>query len=148
MSENLAVYVRTKEGKTQVGVAVREGESLILRLGVLETGAPVAGAVAVAGAAPARPPPSGGAPTAFPNYGRGKNGPIAGASADDLSYYAAGCRRTLADANKARWHDKEKELLAVIEAEMARQGTAAPRPAFTDAPRDQPPPPSDDDIPF
>lgn len=29
--------------------------------------------------------------------------------------------RTLADASKERWHDKERALLAAIEAEMARE---------------------------
>ena len=33
-------------------------------------------------------------------------------------------RRTLADPGKARFHDKERALLAVIEAEQARQGGA------------------------
>jgi hypothetical protein len=79
----------------------------------------------------------------FGNYGRNKGGAVAGASMADLEYYAGGCRRSLADAGKARFHDAERTLLAAIEAEIARQtggGRAAP-PAdeFT---------PGDDDAPF
>jgi hypothetical protein len=79
----------------------------------------------------------------FPNYGRSKGAPIAGASAGDLEFYANGCRRSLADPSKARWHDKERSLLAAIEAEMARQGGGGGDPGYG-----EPPPPSDDDAPF
>lgn len=58
----------------------------------------------------------------FPNYGRSKGQPVAGATEVDLQYYAAGCRRTLADPDKARWYDKERALLETIEAEIRRQG--------------------------
>ena len=76
----------------------------------------------------------------LPNYGRRKGEPIAGAPVADLEYYAAGCRRTLDDPGKSKWHEKEKTLLAAIEAEIARQKGGAPAgdsPGFTD-----------DDIPF
>ena len=33
----------------------------------------------------------------------------------DLEYYANGARRSLADSSKARFHDKERSLLAAIE---------------------------------
>jgi hypothetical protein len=52
----------------------------------------------------------------FPPYGRSKGAPIAGATMQDLEYYASGSRRTLADPAKARWHDKERQMLAAIEA--------------------------------
>lgn len=54
----------------------------------------------------------------FPNYGRSKGQPVRGASVQDLEFYAKGCRRTLADESKSRWHDKERQLLAAIEAEL------------------------------
>ncbi len=57
----------------------------------------------------------------FGNYGRSKNQPVYGASESDLDYYAAGCRRTLADHAKARFHDTESVLLAAIESELLRQ---------------------------
>jgi hypothetical protein len=75
----------------------------------------------------------------------------------DLEYYASGCRRTLDDPSKSRWHDKERQLLAAIEAEIARQGGApggtagrsAPRGGRSSAPPayDEPPPFGDDDFP-
>jgi hypothetical protein len=64
----------------------------------------------------------------------------------DLEFYANGCRRTLADPAKARWHEKERQLLAAIEAEIARQRGEAPPEPEPDFP--EPPPPTDDDIPF
>lgn len=146
----MTVCVKTKDGLAAVGFAVQEGDKLILTLGQLETGAP---ARAVPGAPPT---PPGAMPTTFPNYGRSKGAPIAGATRDDLDYYAAGAKRSIADPAKERWHAKERALLAAIEAEVARQGgeSRAPRPSFMDAPaqpsmfRDDPPPPGDDDIPF
>jgi hypothetical protein len=57
----------------------------------------------------------------FPPYGRSKGAPIAGASVQDLEFYISGSRRTLDDPSKSRWHDKERALLAVMEAELERQ---------------------------
>src|SRR4051812_25649341 len=64
-------------------------------------------APAPAPAAAARPvsTSSGLLPTNFPNYGRSKGAPIAGASQGDLEYYANGARRSIADPAKARFHD-------------------------------------------
>jgi len=95
----------------------------------------------------------------FPPYGRSKGMPIAGASVQDLEFYIGGSRRSLDDPSKARWHDKERVLLAAMEAELARrtagdggegggsgsfsgQGFSGPH-DYGDAP-----PHSDDDIPF
>ena len=72
--------------------------------------------LAVGGAAPVASSASG---PVFPNYGRSKGMPVAGASVQDLEFYANGCRRSLADERKARWHDKERALLAAIETELA-----------------------------
>lgn len=149
------VMIQTQSGPVQVGVLTKATDGIFLNLGEM-----FLGEARPAPAPAARPAPSGALPTNFPNYGRGKNGPIAGASQEDLDYYAAGCRRTLADQNKARWHDTERALLDAIVAEQARQGSsgqssaAAPRPTFMGAPmrtpmfRDEPPGPTDDDIPF
>lgn len=93
---------------------------------------------------PASAPASSGA--VFPPYGRSKGRPIYGASRGDLDYYAEGARRSLADTAKARWHDKERMLLADIEMEIDRQEALAGSVAGqTEA---QPPPPGDDDMPF
>ena len=125
----------------RVGTAVRQGDGFRLSLGELSIGA-------VADAAPARRPPaaSGGDGLVFPPYGRSKGAPIAGASVQDLEFYINGSRRSLDDPSKARWHDKERVLLAAMEAELARRtgggGGSAGHDDF-DAP-----PHSDDDIPF
>lgn len=66
------------------------------------------------------PKPAGGG-AVFPPYGRSKGQPVAGASAQDLAFYAAGAERSLADPAKARWHDKERALLEAIQAEQRMQ---------------------------
>lgn len=136
--------------KVRVGTAVRSGDGFNLVLGDLSIGA-VADAPAPARRSAA---PSGDGGMIFPPYGRSKGQPIAGASTGDLEFYLSGCQRTLADAAKSRWHDKERVLMAAIEAELARQrggdssgyneddgsgGFQAP---------DDVPPLTDDDIPF
>jgi hypothetical protein len=81
----------------------------------------------------------------------------------DLEFYANGARRSLGDPSKSRWHDKERQLLEAIEAEIARQqggggdgggggggyggrgGGGRGGGAFDD---DVPPPGDDDNIPF
>lgn len=74
----------------------------------------------------------GGGGVCFPNYGRSKGLPVAGASAGDLQFYRTGCERTLADPEKARWHDRERVLLAAILKELG------------ESPHDDGPPPADD----
>jgi hypothetical protein len=89
----------------------------------------------------------------FPPYGRSKGLPVAGASVSDLEFYLSGCQRTLGDPATARWHEKERVLLAAIEAELARQRGDAGGQQHDDegtygSPPPDAPPPSDDDIPF
>jgi hypothetical protein len=120
----------------RVGTAVPHAEGFSLKLGELEIGS------AKASEPRRRMPsaPSGDGPTVFPPYGRSKGAPIQGASIQDLEFYANGARRTLSDPSKARFHDKERVLLGIIEAELGRQ-------------RDEPtsdggiPPHGDDDAP-
>jgi hypothetical protein len=141
----VTVAVKRADGRVEqvrVGTAVRQGDGFVLELGQL---AIAGGPDAAAPAKRTTPIASSGQGMVFPPYGRSKGAPIAGASEQDLEYYAAGCRRTLADPAKSRWHDKERALLAAIEAELARQrGGLPPMPESPD----EPPPPSDDDIPF
>jgi hypothetical protein len=81
-----------------------------------------------------RAAPSGGEGT-FPNYGGAKGQSIIGASMKDLAYYANGAKRSLEDPSKERFHQKEAKLLALIEAEIARQqGGEAPPHDDADAP--------------
>ena len=93
----------------------------------------------------------------FPPYGRSKGLPIHGASLSDLEFYRNGCERTLGDPAKSRWHEKERVLLAAIDAELARQrgdaggddhGGEGSRGSSAPDDDDRPPPHSDDDIPF
>jgi hypothetical protein len=148
----VTIRVKRPDGSTEsvrVGTAVRAGDGFQLSLGELSIGA-----TADAPSAPARRAASGGGDggMVFPPYGRSKGAPIAGASIQDLEFYISGCRRTLDDPGKSRWHEKERVLLQALEAELARQqgggdddvfGSSARRSDFDDVP-----PPSDEDIPF
>lgn len=137
----------------RVGTAYRSGEGFTLRLSEMSIGgAPTRGGDYEAPRRATRSAPSsggGGEVAVFPNYGRSKGAPIHGASMQDLEYYANGARRSLNDPSKSRWHDKERALLAAIEAEINRQrggggGEEEPPPPGDD----DIPPPSDDDAPF
>ncbi|MEZ4363988.1 MAG: hypothetical protein R3B48_27695 [Kofleriaceae bacterium] len=119
----VTVAVKRPDGsieQVRVGTAVRADDGFRLTLGELAIGA-VADAAPAARRAPA-PAPSRDGGMVFPPYGRSKGAPISGATLQDLEYYASGCRRTLNDPGKSRWHEKERTLLAAIEAEIARQG--------------------------
>ncbi|AKQ70261.1 RNA-binding region RNP-1 [Myxococcus hansupus] len=118
--------VRRPDGRVEqvrVGTAFKSGEGFTLTLGEMSIGGTPDAAAPVRRSAPASSGGGGGGGDGivFPNYGRSKGGPIAGASMGDLEFYANGARRTLNDASKSRWHDKERQLLAAIEAEIARQ---------------------------
>lgn len=132
--------------QVRVGTAFREGDGFRLVMGELSIG----GTQDRAAAAPARrssaPAADAGDGPRLPNYGRSKGAPIYGASQQDLEYYANGARRSLADPSKARWHDKERALLAAIEAELARQGGGSGGPG--EGGGNEPPPHGDDDAPF
>lgn len=150
----VTVLVRRPDGSTEsvrVGTAVRAGDGFQLRLGELSIGA-----VADAPSRSSREAASSGdRGMVFPPYGRSKGAPIAGASIQDLEYYIAGSRRSLDDPSKSRWHDKERVLLAAMEAELARQRGGGNGGRGMDADRGEAPPddyddsaPPDDDIPF
>ncbi|NVJ02577.1 hypothetical protein HV824_31285 [Myxococcus sp. AM009] len=121
----VTVAVRRPDGRVEqvrVGTAVKSGEGFTLTLGEMSIGGtPDAAAPAARRSAPASSGGGGGDGMVFPNYGRSKGGPIVGASMGDLEFYANGARRSLNDPSKSRWHDKERQLLAAIEAEIARQ---------------------------
>jgi hypothetical protein len=173
LSYPVTVAVKRPDGSIEdvrVGTAVRTGDGFRLSLGDLAIG----GVVDTASSAPRRAaaPPAQDGGAVFPPYGRSKGAPIAGATMQDLEFYANGCRRTLNDAGKARWHDKERALLATIEAEITRQGGSVSAASsgsgsgygggssygggyggrnddFGPPPfDDRPPPRSDDDLPF
>jgi hypothetical protein len=151
MSDTLPVFVEVpgSDGnleRVRVGTATRVGGGFTVTLTVQ------AGPGFKADAPPPRAAPresfgggssSGGEPTNFPPYGRSKGLPIKGATMNDLEFYLNGSKRSLADPSKARFHDKEKALLAVIEAEIARQTGGS-----SGGGSEEPPPPSDEDAPF
>jgi hypothetical protein len=150
MSERWPVTVAVtrpdgSQEQVRVGTAVKQGEGFVLTLEPMTLspeGAVVRGSAPSAARAAPR---GGGTDLVFPPYGRSKGLPISGASQQDLEFYANGSRRSLADPGKARFHDKERVLLAAIEAEIARQrgggGDAGPG-------SDDVPPPGDQDAPF
>ncbi|HKP59578.1 MAG TPA: hypothetical protein VJV78_22800 [Polyangiales bacterium] len=157
--ETFPVMVRVQRSNgsledVRVGSAVRTKDGFRLSLGELSIGATPdsPGAAAPARRAASRSGDSSG--MVFPPYGRSKGAPIAGASIQDLEFYINGCRRTLDDPAKSRWHEKERVLLAALEAELARAqgvensgggfGSSSGRGDFDD----EVPPPSDEDIPF
>lgn len=153
MSERYPVFVSvTREGRAEqvrVGWAEKSDAGFTLSFDQMTLGQPTA-APARAAAAPSRAGKAsgGGDGAVFPNYGRSKGQPVAGASLQDLEFYANGCRRTLADPGKARWHDKERALLASIEAEIARQGGGGPDDDGIPPPSDADAPPPDEEPPF
>jgi hypothetical protein len=145
----VTVLVQRPNGSSEhvrVGTAVRVGDSFRLTLGELAIGTTPDSARRPAAASPA-----GGEGMVFPPYGRSRGAPIAGASVQDLEFYISGSRRSLDDPSKARWHEKERVLLAAMEAELARQkgdaggGKAS---ASDDDFYDNVASPADDDLPF
>ncbi|HLL06806.1 MAG TPA: hypothetical protein VK539_39900 [Myxococcaceae bacterium] len=163
----VSVAVKRPDGRVEhvrVGTAYKHEDGFTLRMGELVIGGTPEAAPA---SAPRRAASSAGGASAgggdggvFPNYGRSKGGPIRGATMQDLEYYANGARRSLNDPSKSRWHDKERALLASIEAEIARQRGSGGGDGDGDYDGgggggsagglgDEPPPHSDDDnIPF
>ena len=150
----VTVLVKRADGSTEsvrVGTAVRVNDGFRLTLGELSIG-PAPDAVRARASRDASA--SGDQGMVFPPYGRSKGQPIAGASIQDLEFYISGSRRSLDDPSKARWHEKERVLLAALEAELARQRGGAGGGGGDDfEQRSEPPdydapPPSDDDIPF
>lgn len=150
MSDRFPVWVSVTrdDGRVEqvrVGSAMKTGEGFTVAFDAMVIGStPMAAAPRAAAASASRPPPAGDG-MLLPNYGRSKGMPVVGASVQDLEFYANGSRRSLSDPSKARWHDKEKQLLAAIEAEIARQRGEEP-PSSSSS--DEPPPPGDDDAPF
>lgn len=148
----VTVAVRRPDGsieQVRVGTAHRTEDGFSLSLGELTIGNTPVRAEAPAARRSAAPAGGGGGDgMVFPPYGRSKGQPIVGATMQDLEFYANGSRRSLGDPSKSRWHDKERVLLAAIEAEIARQqgggGGGGGEPDFGQ----EPPPPGDEDAPF
>lgn len=67
----------------------------------------------------------------FPNYGRAKGLPVEGASWDDLQWYLAGAKKSLANPDKKRFHAEEQALMDAINAEL---NASTKQPIQEDAP--------------
>ncbi len=144
----VTVAVTRQNGSTEqvpVGTAVRLGEGFSLTLGSMSLVAEPASS-GRSTAERTRGGSGSGGDMVFPPYGKSKGQPLVGASLRDLEFYASGCKRTLGDASKSRWHEKERVLLAAIEAEIARQGGESA--GVGDGFGYEGPPPFDDDAPF
>ena len=156
----VTVLVKRPDGSSEsvrVGTAVRVADGFRLTLGELSIGSAADPAQT---RAPRAATASSDGGLVFPPYGRSKGAPIAGASIQDLEFYISGSRRSLDDPSKSRWHDKERVLLAALEAELARQqggggggeesysGRSSGRSSAPPDDYDAPPAHSDDDIPF
>ncbi len=144
----VTVAVTRNDGSVEqvrIGTATKTNEGFSLSLGELSIGSTAVPRAAAGGMArPAGGGGGGGDGMVFPPYGRSKGMPVRGGSMQDLEYYANGCKRTLNDPSKSRWHDKERVLLAAIEAEIARQGGGG----GGGSGQEEPPPPGDEDAPF
>ncbi len=157
MSDSFPVYVtvRRDDGRSEqvrIGTATKAGDGFSVQFDALTIGAePMAARAAPQRAAPSHSGGGGGDGAVFPPYGRSKGQPVYGASRQDLEFYANGSRRSLNDPSKSRWHDKERVLLASIEAEIARQEGGGGSEDFSGGagPDDSHiPPPGDEDAPF
>ncbi len=155
----VTVLVKRPDGSTEavrVGTAVRADDGFRLSLGELSIGL-AADPAPTRAYRPSAPSGGGDGGMVFPPYGRSKGAQIAGASVQDLEFYISGSRRSLDDPSKSRWHDKERVLLAAMEAELSRQrggggsgsgGGGGGGSDFAPDDYDAGPPHSDDDIPF
>lgn len=154
MSDQFAVTVAVTRNdgtveQVRVGTATRTADGFSLSMGQLTIGStPVAAQRAPMGGARPAGGGGGGDGMVFPPYGRSKGMPIRGASMQDLEFYANGSRRSLADPSKSRFHEKERVMLAAIEAEISRQGGGGGGGSSGGPSDDGAPPHTDDDAPF
>ena len=130
--------------QVRIGTATKAADGFSISMGQMSIGSTPAPRATASAARPAAGGGGGGDGMVFPPYGRSKGMPVRGGSMQDLEYYANGCKRTLNDPSKSRWHDKERVLLAAIEAEIARQGGGG----GGGSGQEEPPPPGDEDAPF
>lgn len=135
--------------QVRVGTATKTADGFSISMGQLSIGSQPVARAASGGARPASGGGGGGDGMVFPPYGRSKGMPIRGASMQDLEFYRNGSMRSLADPSKSRFHEKEKVMLAAIDAEIARQGGGGGDSGGSfGGGGDGPPPHTDDDAPF
>ena len=117
------VSVRVGSQLVRIGTAYREGEGFTLSLGsvIIGTTADAPSTQRRASSGDSGAFGGTGEGICLPNYGRSKGAPVRGASLSDLEFYKRGCERSLNDPSKSRWHDRERQLLSAIDAEIVRQ---------------------------
>lgn len=83
-------------------------------------------------------------------FGSGKGKPISELDDKSLAWYASCLQRDLADASKAKWHDKTRQQFATLQAEQGYRLAVADNIelATQGEPDDGPPPHGDADAPF
>lgn len=118
-----AVFCEFNGQRTRLGTATQaeDGSFVVVLGGFLVIGK------AEAGQQPAttRPTSSGGAPASgmtFPPFGRSKGLPIHGADMESLEWYGRAIQQSVDDPSKARWRDRNQQVLDAINAEIIRQG--------------------------
>jgi len=81
-------------------------------------------------------------------FGRSKGSPVATATAEDCEYYGGRCLASIADPAKAQYVERERKMLAAINARLKALG----KPPIEEPVQEQeyPPPgaPSEADVPF
>lgn len=146
-----AVFCEFNGQRQRIGTATQaeDGSFVVVLGGFLVIGTAEAGSQRQT---PSSRPASGGSGGAvFPNYGRSKGAPIAGASMQELEYYARNAVKSINDPSKARWVAKETALLESLNAEIVAQGGT---PVHVREEYGQPHPtdgiggPADDGLPF
>lgn len=85
-----------------------------------------------------RPAGAKSSPATLPLYGKGKGQPITSADEATLRYYIGGCKRSLADPEKSRFHPKERAMLAALESALVK---------LSPAESDYGPPPNEEEPP-
>lgn len=90
-------------------------------------------------------------------FGHDKGKPIGSLDSKSLRFYEGCLQRDLADASKAKWHAKSGQQLAHVQAALrerieqeARQAPPddSPHAPYGSSGADEPPPPTDEDLPF
>lgn len=56
------------------------------------------------------------------NFGKRAGAKLSEISDDDVTFYRSACKRTIADAAKAQFHEKERQRLAIFDAALRARG--------------------------
>lgn len=114
------VYAHYNGSKVRIGTAIADGDgSFTLNLGGLSMG-PGQASTSRGGAA-------GASGAVLPPFGRKRGQPIAGCDLENLEWYRGVVQKSVDDPDKARFRERNQEVLSAIEAEIVRQGGTVER---------------------